>query len=733
MDTGLGTYPNVIPVKAKEEIIEVKDPLELSEDDVTLVSLVDNYNDKAVGYFSKIRLKDRQDRNYGYLFGREGNNFNQLLNKKSTYSDNILYEIESTLKPLATSKDPDILVYPATETPEQTQSAEQLTLALQHSINTREMKQVKALAFKHLPVYFIGAVKYRWNPEKGKNGDYEFLVVHPQNLVLDNNAKTKNINQMDFIIEYQEVSVQQLIMRFPEKKEGLLNLLMTEKKISSPDGPGALATKLKIREVWFKYYKQGDGGKWTKMSCVLWKYGDIVFKKMKNPNWDWNGETNFFSYKDKIRPEAMMESMTSGEAIPGMNSQQIFHNYFDEPEFPYIFIGYDDWNTMIYDETSRIEQLIRLQENIDTRGNQIKKMLNRAMGKHIFSTEANLKADDIEEMNWENMDQAIIVDGDVNKTHAMAAAEQPSVAMVNDYGSTRQIMFQKAHVNAVTGALQSNTATSNQIAREANFTYADDLVDATINFMSEQMARAIMQMIKLRYTEEHFVRLIGKEGKAVFQRLHRDMIQDGMEVTITASGVDKLQRQNQAMDMAKLQLIDPLTFYEDIGTKNAPERTKRLLTFLSAPEQYMAEYAMGLDSTQKQADALNGAGGAGGGQQATMDIAMIQQGQVPQVPQQVDQEYAETLANFLESPEFQQLAQSNPQLAQQVLQFAQQIQQALVQVEQGQADQALNAPAQFGRPAGSVNTNPQQPSPENTGSVPINPPTGPVQGSPRGL
>lgn len=722
-------YPQSIPVKAQEQIIEVKDPLMLEESNETLARIVDNYDTKSKGYFAKVRLKDRQNKNFSYLFGRDENSVDNLLNKRSIYSDNVLYEIESTLKPLATSKDPDILVYPSQDQPQSIKSAEDLTLALQHSINTRELKEIKALAFKHLPVYFIGAVKYRWNPEKGKNGDYEFLVVHPQNLVLDNNAKSRDINKMDFVIEYMEVSVQELCMRFPESKEELLTKLISEKQIKSQDDPGALATKVKIMEVWFKYYQE-KGGKFTKMSAVMWKYNDLVFKKSKNPNWDWEGETNFFSYDDKIESEQIMNSMQTGEEIPGFASKQVFHNYFQEPEFPYIFIGYDDWHTMVYDETSRIEQLIKLQENIDVRGNQIKKMLNRAMGKHIFSTEANLKADDLEEMNWEDMDQAIIVDGKVNETHGMAVAEQPSPAIITDYGNTRQIMFQKSHVNAITGALQSSTATSNQIAREANFTYADDLVDATINYLSERMARAILQMIKLRYTEEHFVRLIGQEGKVIFQRLHRDMIEDGMEVTITASGVDKLQAQNRAMDMAKLQLIDPLTFYEDIGAKNAPERTKRLMTFLTSPEQYMAEYVMGLDSTQKQADALNGPEGGqtgGGGQQALLDIQQMQQGQMPQVPQQVDQEYAGAIAQFMQSPEFSQLP---PEIQQQAVQFAQQVQQALAQSEQQQQDQALNAPASFGKPQGAVNSNPQQPTPGNTAQAPVAPPTN-VEASPR--
>lgn len=723
------TTNNPVPIVPEEKIGDQEDVLTLKESDAELVRINDQRVTNAKAFYSKIRLRDRQDRNFSYLFGRENNNIDGLF-KKKRYSDNVLFEIEATLKPLAMSKDPDILVYPGSETPEQTASAESLTRVLQHQINTRELKEIKGLAFKHLPVYFIGAVKYFWNPQKGKHGDFDFKIVQPQNLVIDHNAKGRDTAKMDFITEYVDVSIMELIMRFPNKKEELINKLVGEKKLAEGDGENQakLATKIKITETWFKYYEKKSEG-WTEISAVMWKYDDLVFKKMKNPNWDWEGETTYFSYDDKIEPQQIMDSMAQEMPIEGLRTDKIYHNYFENPEFPYILIGYDQWGTMAYDETSRIEQLIRMQENINIRGNQVRRMLDRAMGKHVFSTEANIKAEDLEEMNWENMDQAIVVDNDVNKTHKMIVADQPSAQMINDYSSTRQIMFQKSGVNAVTGEIQSNTATSNQIAREANFTRADDLVDATINYMSEQMARAIMQLIKLRYTEDHFVRLIGQEGKVVFEKINRDMIEDGMEVTITASGTDKIQAQNRAMDMAKLQLIDPLTFYEDIGARNAPERTKRLMTFMSNPAKYEAEYVMRLATPEEQDEALNGTQPPGAGaDQAQMDIQMIMQGQMPPVPQAMEPEYLDALAAFLSSPEFAILPPEVQQIAQQ---FVAQVQQ-VAQQQAAQMQEQQMAPAQnFGQAKGAVNTNPQNPTPTNTEQIPVNPPAVP-DGSPRG-
>ena len=91
---------------------------------------------------------------------------------------------------------------------------------------------------------------------------------------------------------------------------------------------------------------------------------------------------------------------------------------------------------------------------------------------------------------------------------------------------------------------------------------------------------------------------------------------------------------------------------------------------------------------------------------------------MPQVPQQVDAEYAGAIAQFIQSPEFQQLP---PEVQQQAIAFAQQVTQALQQVEQQQQTGHL----QFGKAAGNqfAPGGPQQPTAGNTQQVPINPPT----------
>jgi hypothetical protein len=216
-------------------------------------------------------------------------------------------------------------------------------------------------------------------------------------------------------------------------------------------------------------------------------------------------------------------------------------------------------------------------------------------------------------------------------------------------------------------------------------------------------------MIKLRYTNDHYVRILGDDGNTVFTRVHRDMVEDGMEVQVTASGTDKLKAERRAMDMAGMKLIDPLTFYKDVGASDPHGRTKKLMTFMMSPEQYMAEFVMGLKDSAAMGEALNG---QTGGQQALMDIAQMQQGQMPPVPENVDAEYLDTLTTFMQSPEFMALP---PELQQAISSFAEQVLNIVSSQTQEQPQQPSPSD-QFGGSAAG-------PSPMDTTKVATEPQT----------
>ncbi len=311
-------------------------------------------------------------------------------------------------------------------------------------------------------------------------------------------------------------------------------------------------------------------------------------------------------------------------------------------------------------------------------------------------------------------------------------------------------------------------SSNNQLSREGDFSRMDDYVDDTINYAAEKMANWILQFIKLFYTEDHLKRLLGEDGKMVFMKLNRDLIEDGMEVNISASGSDKLKAEQRAMDMAKMKLIDPYRFYKDIGASDPKGRTVDLMTFLMQPNMYLQNISTGQpNGAPGQGQALAGSlQGAQEGQmadpnvpqppqageqlppdpsqqpqgappppdqpqpsaQAAQDIMLIQQGQIPPVPQQVDGDYLATLTAFMQSPELLQIIQEHPEIKGPLMQWFQQV-EALAQ---GQGQQNIGQPQpqipgqptgaeQFGQEGGNTKVGPltSNPTPGNTAQIDV--------------
>ena len=604
------------PIQADDGIVEEHDPLALEIEDKELVKVLSKRIETSKKFFNDVyELDSRREKNEIYLFGRQIAK-NEKLNKyrpyEAKYLDNAIYEIEASIKPVAVGKLPDMIVIPGNDDPGSQSTADNLSLIIDDDLKKKENRRVLSLAFKHVPVYFVGIIKVRWNPEKGEYGDYEFDVRNPQNIVVDEQCATNNADDMKFIAEAMKLTVQEVIMRFPNKEEEFRKELVKDGVISGKDGDEwkNMATTIKIWEVWFTWYDKKSDQKYERIEGVLWKYGDLILKKMKNPNFDYEGEEKYFTYdipgdkqtRKEVTTEAMANLALQGVLPPNMQKDVVFRNYFDMPHKPYFFMAYDQWGKIVYDETSRIEQNIRNQENLDMIGKRvIEKLKNN--GKHVISKESGMTGKDMERTDFNNPDQDLLVDGDTRRVHTFIDPLMPTQQEFAELKLSRERMFSLAGATNLNGIMQSDVATTNQIARETNFTRVDDLTEETINNASEWMCQWAMQMIKLRYTEEHMRKILGAKGTITFVRLKSDMIEDGMEIKIKSSATDKVKNQNNAMLMAKMGMIDPLQFCKDMGLSNPEGRAEQMMMFKMDPEGYFVKYIM-KKSPEKLAGAM---------------------------------------------------------------------------------------------------------------------------------
>lgn len=587
------------------------DPLALIVPDEELGKVFDKRLSDSRSYFRQVHdLYARREKNEMFYFGRQITDMekNRLLKDyESRFMDNVLYEIEATIKPLAMSRLPDLIVTPGHEGEESKLLSENVSKAIDTELKSRQNRKVLGLATKHLPVYFTAVLKARWDNELD---DYIFECIHPDMIDVDHTCPTNNADDMQWVSQIVPLTVQEVLMRFPKKEEEFIKELHKDGVQVGEDGLDwkALATTIKIREIWFTWYKKHNENEWEAIDGVLWKYHDCILDKMKNPNYDYEGEERYFEYdsannKEEINSDTARMILQTGIMPENVKSEQVYHNFFTHPRKPYFFMGYDQWGEMPYDATSRIEQNIQNQKSLDKRGKQIEETLDNR-GHNVFSKDSGLKPSDVEDLDMNDPDTDVIVDGNVNDVHKFIAPARPDPAEFKDLDDTRNRMYGISGSNAVRGQIQTDVATTNQIAREADFTRADDLVEDTINAASEWMAQYALQFIKLRYTEDHWRKILGVAGKAVFIKLNRNMIDDGMEVMMKASGTDKLKAQNNALEMAKMQMIDPINFYRDMGYPDYEERAAMLMDFSKDPMTYELKYIKNLSTSQEMMTAL---------------------------------------------------------------------------------------------------------------------------------
>lgn len=600
-----------ILIRRPDEMWEELDELNLDLDDKELALNISKRITKSEEFYQseKIDLYNRRLRNKDFLQGKQLNVRN-MKRYQVPYIDNLIYEAEAMLKPIAQSRLPDLMVKPAKDTVLSKKLAEDLTKVLNNDIRKRENRRVLGVAWKHLPVYFVGAIKAYWDPMDGPKGNYKFKNVHPENIVLDHTCPTNNPEDMKFIAEKVELTIKDLCVRFPKKeKEIYAKLGVTDNNKSE-----IMASPVKIWEVWFKWWEKDNEkrtaspdteqiAQWKEVEAVAWKYDDIILDRMKNPYWDWKGESKIMSPEGSVLPFEQLPNALLGD-IPS-EIGKFYRNYFDNPQKPYIFLNYDQWGEYPYDVTSRIEQTISIQENINKRAMQITDMNDQARGKHIFSTKSGLTKKDIEKLDLDNPHQDLVVNGDINEAHRFIQGTPAQPGLYNELNMDKERLFAKMGTNSTTrGERQGEeTALGRQILRESDFGRIDDMVEDTINYAAERMAMWSMQFIKLFYTAEHIVKIVGETGNITFAQITKDSVEDGMEVVVAASGSDKLMAKREAYERARLGFTDPLTFFIDVQASDPKGRAEKLLTLQADPMLYLQKFVLG-NTTEMMVQAL---------------------------------------------------------------------------------------------------------------------------------
>ena len=630
-------YPSVpSSEEEKQEVITVESsPFDLNIEDDDFISIIDRKVQDADSFYKNtLHLDTRRKLNNDFWIGKQLDE-SKFYDWQTPYKDNLIWQDLETRIAIASSRMPDIIVTPSSGKDLKKDAAKQLEKVLDIKIRSDVTKRLIKHGLRGLHLDLQAAIKCRWDKTKGKDGDFIFERVRAERLIVDNTATIPDdgytADNMEWIVEWLEEPVSVVASKFPAKREELYQQLGIVRGTQRQ-----LATKIKYQEIWFTWYdKSGEIYEGTG-----WKYKTLVLGKMKNPYYDWEG------YEHKLdEPKEVDGKKVSVETL--------YHNHFDRPRKPYIFLSHQNLGNNPIDDTSAVEQAIPLQKIVNKRGRQITEIADRAVpklafaGRYIDKEQAKRVTNDPDEHIWlqnaENINQAILA----------IPGTTPAPILYNDLvGNRMQIDSKFATHSTTRGEAQPNeSGVSKQVTREGDLMVSDDIVNIVVERVVFEMANWATQMMKVMYDKPHYVKDLGSEGQYLEIELTRDRIDDGVAVNVKASSVDKQQKRADALVLASRRSIDPLSLIEDLDMPNPRERTKRLMAFLA---QDPALYAKVVGIEMPQSNVMTNKTPEESKKQAILDIQRLTSGEQFE-PTMPDEAYVQVFMEYVQGEEFQVL------------------------------------------------------------------------------
>lgn len=525
--------PKIDMMDGQEGVAESYDNFALDLPDSEITDVLDKRINNSRTFWndqSGFNLKSRRERNNRFVLGDHWYD-SGFLQGGIPYVQNEIFTAEQVISSYVTSRLPEVEVYPAKDTPESRRMAQNISTLLKAHSEEHNLQGILTNIVLSMLNDYVGLIELEWDKEYGKLGDVRINQIAPRNFIADKRAKQgSNPGFNSFNIQN---TAEELIAKFPSKKDDIKN------KVG-----GKLQSVITWRKVYVTTYINSKP-----VEAIVCYFEDIVLAKNKLPHWIYDEET---------------EEVT---------------NYLSEPTKPVIPFNYINDGLHWIDRYGPIDQVIPLQLMIDKIGRQIQKGIAHSSPVLVFNKKALPKpaADQVKGEPWEK----ILVDAqDVNTAYGVIQANQIPAFVVNEIvrlaGSLHEIFGTPPQLRGQSG---QQTATQDLMARNEAYNRQDLLVRA-IDRSLDKYFNYLLQMIKVYYTEDHFISALGEDGRYDFVTLNRNDIEDGIKVRVKAGStlpMDKGRLEQVALSLAKMGKISLLSLYEFLDVPNPGKHVERVL------------------------------------------------------------------------------------------------------------------------------------------------------------
>jgi hypothetical protein len=524
-------------------------------DDQELILLANKWEQKYKGYDEEIRKRQEDCENYWL-----GKQFPQANIQEGSrpIADNLIFEATETFLPEATKQNPEPTVT-CDNTEEGNQYASLWKDMLIANADTQHLRLVVKKIARYWSLYFLGVAKISWDE---KQDNFATNAINPQKLILDPDAEILEGGKYvgGYVGERRETTAEKLVEMFPKAKQKITQMV-----------EGKMGTRLRFVE-------------WWTQEKVFFTMKDIVLDKYENPHWNYSKKTKKV---DEFGQEQEVEEQGD--------------NHFVEPEMPYVFLTVFNLGKHPHDDTSLIYQNLANQDLVNKKLAQIDRNTDNMNNGIVLSGKSFTREQATEAVTALARGDALWVpDGAIGESYRRDVAPALSPTVYTELQDLRQELRNIFGVrgSSAQGVSSEQTVRGKIIIGQKDSSRIGGGISDSIEQVCDSIFNWWVQMMKVYYSEDNFIGILGEEKAFQFYKLKQN-IKRKLIVSVKEGSLiprDELSKRNEAIDLWGAGALDPETLFERLGFADPKQAAETLYLWKFAPQSLFPKV---LEKTQQ--------------------------------------------------------------------------------------------------------------------------------------
>lgn len=558
-------------------VTDYLDELRLDMDDEELIALKKKWEVAWEPYEKDIL--QIQSENEKYWIGQQHPGL-QYRPTERPLTDNLIFESLETYLPLATKNNPEPIVE-GDGTDEGTEQAKISEKYLSHLSKKLVFKEAIKTVARYWATYLLGVGKIGWSYA---DNEISFNVPRPQRLILDPDATINYRMEYEgkYIGEVRKDTGEYLLERFAKKKvPPAEDSEIVEKGLEKNEAYDEDIYNAIFEECQGKFGTEIQYQEWWTPKYVFWTLKKNVLGKSKNPHWNYQG-----------KPQTITDPTGKQIRIPTEPK-----NHFKQPKMPYMFLSVFNIGKHPHDDTTLITQNLSKQDVINKRQRQIDKNVDWMNGGWAISGErSGLTRDEATNaVDAARKGGGIWVpQGDVNAAVVRLTGTGLPADVFQNLNDMRQEVRNSFGTagTAPQSVKQEGTMGGKILLKTADGDRMSG-ISTRLETFAEQFYNWCLQLICVYYTEPHKATIVGESLTQESIQIDNQTITSELTVTVKDGSLvpkDPIVEANQAADLGREGLIDPLTFFQKLDFANPKESAERFILYKANLPAYVQKY-----------------------------------------------------------------------------------------------------------------------------------------------